>query len=172
VAYVGSASKTLSPALRIGWVLAPAELAAELARVKFQADRGAPTLDLLALADFVERGELDRHLRKTRQIYRRRRNLVVNGLAERSPGWHVRGIAAGLHLMVALAPGADEDAIVDAAAKRSLRLYGARQYHANGADAPPALVVGYGGIDEGAIPAAVTILAELLNAGSGFRANT
>jgi GntR family transcriptional regulator/MocR family aminotransferase len=165
VAYVGSVSKTLSPALRIGWVLAPADLAAELARVKFQVDRGAPTLDLLALADFVERGELDRHLRKTRQIYRRRHNLVVNGLAERLPALRVRGIAAGLHLMVALSPGADEDAIVDAAAKRSMRLYGARQYHANGAEAPPALVAGYGGIDEGAIPAAVTILAEVLSAG-------
>jgi len=162
VAYVGSASKTLSPALRLGWVLAPGEIASELARMKLQTDRGSPGLDLLTLGEFVDRGELDRHLRKTRHIYSRRRNILVGALRTHLPHLRVRGVAAGLHLMIELRHNAHEDTVVQAAAARSIRVYGARAYFADPAVATPALVVGYGGLSESSIRPAVKALAQVL----------
>ena len=64
--YVGTASKVLAPGLRLGWIVAPSRLAADIAHVKMAADHGSAALDQLALADFIARGELDRHLRRMR----------------------------------------------------------------------------------------------------------
>src|SRR4051794_6366361 len=80
VAYLGSASKVLAPALRIGWMVAPSWLERELAEAKSWDDAGSPLLGQLALADMIERGELDRHLRRVRVTYRRRRDLLLAGL--------------------------------------------------------------------------------------------
>ena len=124
VAYLGSASKTLAPALRIGWLVLPLALVDRVALAKLHADHGSPTLDQLAFADFLERDGLDRHLRKVRPIYRRRRDALIAALRSRLPGLSVEGVAAGLHLMVSLPPGSDEDALADAAMTHSLRIYG------------------------------------------------
>ena len=105
VAYLGSASKTLAPALRLGWLLLPDALVDRVALAKLHADHGSPTLDQLAFADFVERGGLDRHLRKVRPVYRRRRDALVASLRTHLPGLKVEGVAAGLHLMVQPAVG-------------------------------------------------------------------
>jgi GntR family transcriptional regulator/MocR family aminotransferase len=115
VVYVGSASKTLAPGLRLGWLAAPAELLKDLARTKEIEDRGSSSIEQLAFADFLERGELDRHLRRMRLIYRRRRNLLARALRAHLPKRRVFGIAAGLNLMLELPAGSDEQAIVAAA---------------------------------------------------------
>jgi GntR family transcriptional regulator / MocR family aminotransferase len=159
VVYVGSASKVLSPALRLGWLVVPADLSADLARAKLHADRGSSALEQLAFAEFLNRGELDRHLRRTRPIYRRRRDALVTALRARFPKSAIHGVAAGLHLMIELANEVDEDAVVAAAAQRSVRVYGARAYRAHPREGPPALLMGYGGIDESAIAAGVDQLA-------------
>jgi GntR family transcriptional regulator / MocR family aminotransferase len=104
VAYMGSASKTLAPALRLGWIVAPAALAESVADAKGLADSGSPQLDQLALARFIDRGDLDRHLRRMRLTYRRRRDAMVAGLVEHLPRLQLEGIPAGLHLAVRL-PG-------------------------------------------------------------------
>jgi GntR family transcriptional regulator / MocR family aminotransferase len=162
VVYVGTASKTLSPALRLAWLAVPPHLVHAVSRAKLNADRGSPALDQLALADFLDRGELDRHLRRTRLIYRRRRDRLVGALAAHIPHLRPRGVAAGLHLMIELRPGADESKIVATAAKRSMRLCGASSYRAIPKAGPPALVLGYGGLEESAIAEAVRQLAALL----------
>ena len=70
VAYAGTASKTLAPGLRLGWLVLPPDLVEPFAEAKLLADRGSPILDQLTFADFLGRGEFDRHLRRMRPVYR------------------------------------------------------------------------------------------------------
>jgi GntR family transcriptional regulator/MocR family aminotransferase len=163
VVYMGTASKVLSPALRLAWMALPADLVEGIAHAKLLADRGSPALDQLALADFLNRGELDRHLRRTRQIYRGRRDSLIAALGMHLPELRPQGIAAGLHLMIDLDPGADEESIVAAAAKRSIRLLGVGPHRSVPEAGPPALLLGYGGLPESVIPEAVGRLASLLH---------
>jgi GntR family transcriptional regulator / MocR family aminotransferase len=162
VVYMGTASKMLSPALRLGWLALPAELASGLRRAKLEADRGSPVFDQLALTDFLNRGELDRHLRKTRLIYRARRDQLMDALKTHLPHLQARGIAAGLHVMIELGPDADERKIVEAAARQSIRVCGASIYSSNPSAGTPALVLGYGALKESTIAEAVKILASVL----------
>ena len=159
VVYVGSASKVLSPALRLGWLVTPGDLANDVARAKLQADRGSATFEQLAFADFLERGAFDRHVRRTRQIYRRRRDALVAALRSCLPGLRYCGVAAGLHLMIELDPDVQEQAVLAAANRRSIRVYGASRHRARPQSGPPALVVGYGGLPESGIRDAVRHLA-------------
>ena len=99
VIYAGTASKTLAPGLRLGWLVVPPRLVAAVAEAKALADRGSPVLDQLALADFLARGELDRHLRRMRPVYRRRRDALLRALRDQLPELEPAGIAAGLHLV-------------------------------------------------------------------------
>jgi GntR family transcriptional regulator/MocR family aminotransferase len=130
VVYVGTASKVLSPALRLGWLLMPSDLAAEITRAKRQADNGSAMPEQLALAEFIETGSFDSHLRRTREIYRRRRDTLVNSLRQHVPHLRFHGVAGGLHVLVELAAGVSERAVIDAAAQRSIRVYGGGAYRA------------------------------------------
>jgi GntR family transcriptional regulator / MocR family aminotransferase len=162
VVYVGSASKVLSPALRLGWLVVPPDLVSDIARAKLQADNGSATPEQLALAEFIETGAFDSHLRRTRQIYRRRRDALVTSLHKNLPNLRLHGVAAGLHVLIELAGGVDERAVVEAAARRSIRVYGGGAYRAKPMAGPPAILVGYGGLPESTIPEAVKELAVVL----------
>jgi GntR family transcriptional regulator/MocR family aminotransferase len=153
VVYMGSTSKTLAPALRLAWMVLPGDLAATLAEERGWADGGSPVLDQLALATFIERGELDRHLRRMRLRFRRRRDAVVAALARHLPEARVGGAAAGLHVTAALAPGTDLDAVLARAAARGVGIFAAVH------DGPPLLLVGYANIADAAIDRAVRELA-------------
>jgi GntR family transcriptional regulator/MocR family aminotransferase len=110
VAYTGSTSKTLAPAMRLGWLVPPPALHGELVERKQDSDLGSPALPQLVLAQLLATGELDRHLRAVRTRQRRRRDALAAGLAEHVPQGRIQGIAAGLQLLVTLpdaAPGAD-----------------------------------------------------------------
>jgi GntR family transcriptional regulator / MocR family aminotransferase len=169
IVYIGSASKMLAPSLRQGWLVLPSDLVAGVRNAKLSADRGSPALEQLALAAFLEAGELDRHLRRTRAIYRRRRDALVEALRAYLPELAIRGVAAGLHLLIELPEKSDEAQVVDAAAREGVRVYGARAYHADPNAASPALLVGYGGVSEPDIEQGVKTLARIisvLNAGA------
>ena len=112
VLYAGSVSKTLAPALRLGWLVAPEHLVERLARAKAEDDLGTPVIDQLALADFLERGGLDRHLRRTRLTYRARRDALIAALARHLPTVRPSGAAAGLHLVAHLPGGTDEPTVL------------------------------------------------------------
>jgi GntR family transcriptional regulator/MocR family aminotransferase len=159
VVYVGSASKTLAPGLRLGWAVLPPDLAERVAGARRLDDRGGPVLEQLALADLVERGAYDRHLRLMRRSYRRRRDALAAGLSAAVPGLAVTGVAAGLHLVVGLPAGADADAVVAEAARRGLVITAISRYRARPAARPAELVLGYGGVPEAAVPAVVERLA-------------
>ena len=109
VAYAGTASKTLAPGCGSAGHLAagPREPFAE---AKLLADRGSPILDQLTFADFLAHGEFDRHLRRTRSVYRARRDTLLGALATHLPQLRPAGIAAGLHLVTWLPDGVDERA--------------------------------------------------------------
>jgi GntR family transcriptional regulator / MocR family aminotransferase len=138
VAHVHSVSKTLAPALRLGWAALPARLVGAVAEEKRLSDLGTPVLEQLTLAAFLERGELDRHLRRTRPVYRRRRDALTATL----DGLTIDGIAAGLHALVRLPPGCSEAGVV-AAARRAGIAVDALGPHVAGRARDPALLLGY-----------------------------
>ena len=156
VTYAGSVSKTLAPGLRLGWLVAPERLAEQLVAAKERDDLGTPVVEQLALADFLERGELDRHLRRTGAIYRGRRDALVAALERHLPGCVPAGVAAGLHLVVVLPAGTNERALLAAARAAGIGLAGLSEHAVT--PAPPALLLGYGRIAEPAIEAGVRAL--------------
>jgi GntR family transcriptional regulator / MocR family aminotransferase len=164
VAYLSSASKTFSPALRLGWIAAPARLSAALEHEKRHDDMGSSLIEQLAFARFVHSGDLARHLRRTRPIYRRRRDAVIDALARQVPEATAAGAAAGLHLHLALPHDADMGALVAAAHRRGVLLEDAAMHCANPADAAPGLVLGYGTLDEATVQPTVATLADALAA--------
>jgi GntR family transcriptional regulator / MocR family aminotransferase len=160
VAYAGSTSKTLAPGLRLGWLVVPERLLAGVTAAKESDDLGTPVVEQLALADFLERGQLDRHLRRTRTVYRARRDALVAALERLLPGCRPAGVAAGLHLVVHLPAGTDEQAVLDAARSRGLGLSGISEHSVE--PGPPALLLGYGRLPEPAVEPAVRLLADSL----------
>jgi GntR family transcriptional regulator/MocR family aminotransferase len=160
VAYAGSTSKTLAPGLRLGWLVVPDHLLEAVTAAKESDDLGTPVVEQLALADFLERGQLDRHLRRTRAVYRARRDALVDALERLLPDCPPAGVAAGLHLVVHLPTGIDEQAVLDAARSRGLGLSGISEHRVE--PGPPALLLGYGRLPEPAIEPAVRLLADSL----------
>jgi len=160
VVYAGSVSKTLAPALRLGWLLTPPSLTGPIAQTKASDDLGTPIVEQLALADFLERGELDRHLRRTRPIYRARRDALVTAIDRHLPGCVASGVAAGLHLVLHLPPGHDERALLTTARSDGIGLYGLSEHSLS--PRPAALILGYGRIAEPAIESGVRALADVV----------
>jgi len=159
VAYIGSASKRLTPGMRLGWALLPSWLAWPLIGAKAVEDGGSEAIGQLALHDFIERGELDRHIRRTGLLYRRRREVLLGALSERLPEAHVLGGGAGLYELVELPAGTDEPALVAAAAERGVGLDGLSLHRFN-PQGPPGLVLGFACLSEAAIERGIGLLAE------------
>jgi len=159
VAHVGSASKRLAPGLRLGWLLAPSWLTWELSAAKAIEDGGSEMLGQLALADFLERGELDRHIRRTRPCYERRREALLGALTARLPDATPSRANAGLFELVSLPVGTDEPALVRAAAARGVGVEGL-SLHRYAPGGEPGLVIGYANAAEPALQQAMRLLAE------------
>ncbi|HET9966991.1 MAG TPA: PLP-dependent aminotransferase family protein, partial [Streptosporangiaceae bacterium] len=149
---LGTASKSLAPAVRLGWVHAPPALASAVAGEKEMSDRGSCTLDQLALATLLTTGRYDRHLRRMRTVYAARRTALTEAFARHAPRTRLTGLAAGFQAMAPLPPGADEAAVIAAARDRRVGLHGIADYCGTPeAAASPALIMGFGNVRERAI---------------------
>jgi GntR family transcriptional regulator/MocR family aminotransferase len=164
VVYSGTASKVLAPGLRLGWFVVPSGLLDAVREEKLLADQGSPRIEQLAFSSFLERGDLDRHLRRMRARYHARRDRIIESLAAELPEAVVRGIAAGLHVTVELPAGDDESAIRHEAASRGIVLSSMSDYTTAPADAPTTLILGYSQMTENRIPVGIAELAAAVRA--------
>jgi GntR family transcriptional regulator / MocR family aminotransferase len=164
VVYAGTASKTLAPALRLGWLVLPRRLIQSVAEAK-QLLGGTPNLEQLALAELIRSGAFDRHVRRMRQRYRRRRDLLLELLAKRASKLRTRGVAAGLHLVLELPGGGDrEDELLARAAERSLGLLGLGPFWHGARPERQGLVVGYAASPEHNYRRSLHVLGDVLGA--------
>ncbi|MFI1480709.1 PLP-dependent aminotransferase family protein [Streptomyces sp. NPDC020747] len=196
VCYAGSVSKLLAPALRMGWVVAPARYREALVAAKRYADLGNAVLPQLVLARLMESGELERHLRLVRRRHRRRRDAMIGAIRAHLPGAVVHGAAAGLHLLITF--GGDDSAGTDASAgtddsgrtgdsggtgdfrdadlaaaalARGVKVH-PLSWHRQRPGGPPGLLLGYAASSVSAIEEGVAVLGEAVvrcSVGAGVR---
>jgi len=164
VIYVGTFSKVLFPALRIGYIVVPESLAHVFARARWIADRQTPTLEQLALTDFINEGHLERHLRRMRTLYDKRRQTLVRALHHHfagpsGEGVEILGENAGMHLTVRLRTPLNDHEVVRRAAEAGVGVVSARLYYLG--DAPDdQFVFGYAGLSERRIQEGIRRLAK------------
>jgi GntR family transcriptional regulator/MocR family aminotransferase len=162
VAYIGSASKRLLPAMRLGWMLMPSWLTWPLISSKAIEDSGSEVIGQLALHDFIVRGELDRHIRRMRLRYQRRREALIGALSK----WLAQGKlsvgAAGLYEMLELPGDIGEAALITRAEAHGVGLQGL-SLHRFSSGGSPGLVLGFGGLSEPAIERGVRLIARALS---------
>ena len=164
VIYMGTASKTLAPALRLGWMVVPRRLLDRVADEYLLAGGTTPTLDQLALARMIESGDYDRHLRQARRRYRARREALIAAVARHLPRANVTGIAAGLHAVVRLPRTVNGMELVQAAHERSVAVYPLGFSYAEPKVVHDELLVGYANLPEPAIDEGIRRLAAALGA--------
>jgi GntR family transcriptional regulator/MocR family aminotransferase len=172
IVYAGTASKTLAPAMRLGWMVLPPQLVDAVQRQQRLTDFGVSRIEQHAFADFLTRGELDRHLRRMRARYRARRDALVEALSEALPEVRVHGIRAGLHITVQLRTGDRGRLIRDEAARRGVALKALSEYYHDRSEDSSLLLLGYGRCSEAGIRAGVRELAAAVRAARGHGAAT
>jgi GntR family transcriptional regulator/MocR family aminotransferase len=162
VIYIGTFSKVLFPALRIGYVVAPATLVDDFVEQRRALDLFSPTLYQLTLTDFLREGHFARHIRRMRAIYLTRRDALVEAIRRRLGGTlTIVNADAGMHLTAWLPAHIDDREVVRCAARRGISTIALSTCHA-GKAARPGLVLGFGGTPEETVGWAVERLAEAI----------
>jgi len=170
VVALGSVSKTLAPALRVGWVFTPPRFRDGILTEKFLSCRGVPQLDQAALARLIETGRFDRHLRRVRDSYRQRRDTLVTAVDEHLAGASITGLDAGHHALLQLPPGVDEERVVAQAAAAGIAVRGLGDYRVTADDEAPrdplpaALLIGFGNLTTRQIREGIGVLGEVVAA--------
>jgi len=145
VVYVGTFSKMLSPALRLGYVVATPLLLQRLIDLKRATDRHSPWPTQRVLANFLGSGKLESHIAKMRRYYSANRQLLAEAFGPLDGTASLQGLEAGLHAFLELAPGLNAERIISAAAGRGVVVTSIDGYYLG----PPlrsGLLLGYGGL--------------------------
>ncbi|AKN72329.1 GntR family transcriptional regulator [Streptomyces sp. PBH53] len=158
VLYAGTASKSLSPALRLAWIAVPPRLTSLLEQTRARRDLGSEILTQLAFTELLASGGFDRHLRRRRARLRARRLLLERAVRSHLPDARILGAAAGLHAYVELPRHVDEPRLVAAALHRSVLVRGGAHFRHGTRPAPPALVIGCAAVPGAALPEAVAAI--------------
>jgi GntR family transcriptional regulator / MocR family aminotransferase len=158
VVYLGSTGTTLTPALRLGWAVLPSSIADDIARELFATQHHISGLDQLAFSSFLQRGDYDRHLYKIRRVYRRRRVAVIAALAKWFPSSCVRGIAAGLHVVVSMPSHRLVTAVQKEAAELGVYVESIGQHARLPERVTPGIIVGFGSLSEPSLERAIELL--------------
>jgi len=162
VVYGGTASKALAPAVGLAWLVPPEHLVAPVVEELSRVGARPAALNQLVLAEFLTSGRYDRHVRRSRLAYRRRRDRLVAALG----GLRVHGLPAGLHAVVDLPDGRTEEQTVAEARRRGLAVQGLAEFALAPGHAP-ALVVGYATPPAHAFTSAVARLVATLSRSAG-----
>jgi GntR family transcriptional regulator/MocR family aminotransferase len=147
VIYCGTTSKSLAPGLRLGWLVLPRDLVEPIVAARRATDLTTSSVLQATFAAFLTHGDLDRHLRRTRRIYRERRDTLIAALARWLPDAVPSGASAGLQVLVTLPPDIDERVLADLALDAGVRVHPLHTYRVRErVDHPPGLVLGYGSL--------------------------
>ena len=143
VAFVGTVSKTLAPALRLGWVVPPSWLVDDVEQQLLLTGVTPPTLDQVALASFIADAGLERHLRRMRTRYAAKRELLLQTLERRIPEAEISGISAGLHVLLRLPTDVDERRAAARARERGVGVHELHRHCTTVAPRPGAFIIGF-----------------------------
>lgn len=162
VIYIGTFSKTIFPALRIGCVVVPEELTEIYANARALADVHSPAIEQAILAEFISEGHFARHIRRMRALYEKRQNILLAECEKHLEGLlEVEKADAGMHLVGRLADGVDDKQISEKAAAKNLKLAPVSSY-SNKKLKRGGLILGYTAFDERQIKRGVKIIKEIL----------
>lgn len=161
VIYCGTTSKCLSSGVRIGWLVVPPELVEPIIALRHLTDGATSTILQATFAEFLACGDFDRHLRRTRRIYRQRRDTIVAALQHSLPNLTPSGVAAGLNILLTLPTGTDEHTTVQRALAAGVRVYPLTAFRTNPtAHDTPGLVIGYGAVPPTIAERGIRLLAQ------------
>ncbi|MDF2484752.1 MAG: transcriptional regulator, GntR family with aminotransferase domain [Herbinix sp.] len=150
VIYMGSLSKSISPTLRVSYMVLPAHLMQHYRKELSYQLCPVPMIEQKVLCRFIEEGYFERHLNKMRNIYKRKRELLVDSIQILHPDMKIFGADAGLHLLLQVPNRMSEEQLIEAAKAMGVRVYKCSQYYSNPIDIPkePILLLGYAMISE------------------------
>ena len=162
VAFVETTSKTLAPALRLAWMVPPADLTGDV-EDELEVTGVTPTLDQMAMASFIHDAALERHLRSMRRRYRAKRDVFIDALGRHLPEVRVSGTAAGLHLLAWLPDSIDEHKTATRARLSGVGVHELHRHCTVQAPSPPALLLGYALPTASDLSAATMLLADAIH---------
>ncbi len=165
VIYVGTLSKSVSPALRLGYAVLPPPLIERCRHLKRLTDLHSPVLEQLALAHFIEEGHLERHIMKMKRIYRKRREAVIAALATHYPRQlQIYGDVAGLHLVAEFGERALTEQTFADLEEAGVRLYPVERHAIRKGGHQSKVILGYGNLTPEEIEEGVRRIKTVLSA--------
>ncbi|MGE5596102.1 MAG: PLP-dependent aminotransferase family protein [Hyphomicrobiales bacterium] len=162
VLYTGTLSKVLLPALRLGYLVAPPSLHRAIAGTKWLTDRHVALLYQAVLALFIEEGHFERHLRRMRKVYERRRAIMLEAFAEHfGDRAIITGTESGMHVLVQLQDVRDCAGFIERAREQGVGIYSAETYYTTEPPAGASFLMGYSSVSEDGIREGIRLLAKV-----------